>query len=74
MEGLYSRQYIFLSYSRRELLPEIPTLMTIYKGGVRLFSHSVMSVDAVRVSLPGDRVVSNGQGISSRFGAAIISG
>lgn len=41
---------------------------------MRLFSHSSMSVDAVRLRLPGDNFVSNGQGISSCFVADMGSG
>lgn len=41
---------------------------------MRLFSHSSMSVDAVRLRLPGDNFVSTGQGIFSRFVADMDSG
>lgn len=41
---------------------------------MRLFSHSSMSVDAVRLRLPGDNLVGNGQGMSSRFVVGMNSG
>lgn len=36
-------------------------------GGVRLFSHSSISVDAVRWRFPGESLVKDGHGISSRL-------
>ncbi len=36
-------------------------------GVARLFSHSLINVEAVLVNLPGDSLVNAGQGMSSRF-------
>lgn len=65
------------SCSRSSLLP-VPEDAGVVRlgfsdGGVRLLSHSFIIADAVRLRLPGVRLLNAGQGISSRIGVTLMA-